>query len=374
MRIVGQLGREDWIEAGLELLARGGPSALRVGAAARRLAVTRGSFYCHFRDRAAWRDALLAYWEHLCFAELVLGRRAPEGRDAAEGPDRQSAGGDLSLAGGVPDGTGAAARGPGACRQGEAAPAPDPQPCVTGPSVCGRPQGGVVANLSTAGQVPGRAGLSAPERGGWVRGRHEIVESHDRRSPGEDLPIVGEVPDGTGAAALAQGGRAPEGRAVADGAGLAALERAFRQWAQEDAQVGRAMARIAAERRLGVRGAVRRAPAARMITNECSVWRGQRKEAVIIRDALPAEGGKVGFQAFGADAHHAQPRGMGRAGAGQGILNREGGVGGQLQQAQGFQIGQRVGLAARQVGARDDDRDPVGQRQLVQRGLNVAAR
>ena len=65
---------------------------------------------------------------------------------------------------------------------------------------------------------------------------------------------------------------------------------------------------------------------------------------------------------------------MGRAGAGQGILNREGGVGGQVQQAQGFQIGQRVGFAARQVGARDDDRDPVGERQLVQRGLNVAAR
>lgn len=77
MRIVGQLGREDWIEAGLEILARGGPAALRVGAAAQRLAVTRGSFYWHFRDRSAWRDALLAYWEHLCFAALV---RAGRGR------------------------------------------------------------------------------------------------------------------------------------------------------------------------------------------------------------------------------------------------------------------------------------------------------
>ncbi len=73
MRMQRQLGREDWVLAGLQALANGGAAAFRVEAAARALGVTKGSFYWHFRDRAAWRDAVLAYWEHRVFARLALG-------------------------------------------------------------------------------------------------------------------------------------------------------------------------------------------------------------------------------------------------------------------------------------------------------------
>jgi AcrR family transcriptional regulator len=78
MRVVRQLGREDWVEAGLRLLARGGATALRVEAAARELSVTKGSFYWHFQDRDDWCAAILGYWEHRAFGRMVArpGRRA----------------------------------------------------------------------------------------------------------------------------------------------------------------------------------------------------------------------------------------------------------------------------------------------------------
>jgi AcrR family transcriptional regulator len=62
MRLIRQFGREDWIAAGLAALAGGGAAAFRVERVAREMGVTKGSFYWHFRDRAAWRDAVLAYW------------------------------------------------------------------------------------------------------------------------------------------------------------------------------------------------------------------------------------------------------------------------------------------------------------------------
>lgn len=73
MRMLRQLGREDWLLAGLQALAREGEAGLRVEAVARGLGVTKGSFYWHFRDRAGWRQALLDWWEHRAFADLAKG-------------------------------------------------------------------------------------------------------------------------------------------------------------------------------------------------------------------------------------------------------------------------------------------------------------
>ncbi len=56
------LGPEDWIAAGLAALADGGVDAVRVDPLAKSLGVTRGSFYWHFRDRAALLTALLDAW------------------------------------------------------------------------------------------------------------------------------------------------------------------------------------------------------------------------------------------------------------------------------------------------------------------------
>jgi len=57
------LAAADWERAALAALAEGGLRAVAVEPLARRLGVTKGSFYWHFRDRAALLAAALARWE-----------------------------------------------------------------------------------------------------------------------------------------------------------------------------------------------------------------------------------------------------------------------------------------------------------------------
>lgn len=57
-----RLGREQWLEGALNALAVGGINQVRVEVLARALGVTKGSFYWHFKDRAALLDALLKHW------------------------------------------------------------------------------------------------------------------------------------------------------------------------------------------------------------------------------------------------------------------------------------------------------------------------
>jgi AcrR family transcriptional regulator len=52
----------DWMRAAARRLAAGGIAAVAVETLARDLGVTKGSFYWHFRDRAALLAALLADW------------------------------------------------------------------------------------------------------------------------------------------------------------------------------------------------------------------------------------------------------------------------------------------------------------------------
>jgi AcrR family transcriptional regulator len=58
-----RLTKSDWIDHGLRTLARDGAHALKVGAMAARLKVSRGSFYWHFRNIGAFRTALLQVWQ-----------------------------------------------------------------------------------------------------------------------------------------------------------------------------------------------------------------------------------------------------------------------------------------------------------------------
>lgn len=55
--------RNSWIAAGLQALAAGGPDAVRVEPLAVKLGVTKGGFYGHFTDRAAFLTDLLNDWE-----------------------------------------------------------------------------------------------------------------------------------------------------------------------------------------------------------------------------------------------------------------------------------------------------------------------
>ena len=57
-----QHGPSAWVAAGLRLLAERGETAVGVEPLARRLGVTKGSFYHHFADRPALLGALLEAW------------------------------------------------------------------------------------------------------------------------------------------------------------------------------------------------------------------------------------------------------------------------------------------------------------------------
>lgn len=54
---------EDWIEAAYRAMAEGGIEAVAVEPLARKLGVTKGSFYWHFEDRKALLEATLGRWE-----------------------------------------------------------------------------------------------------------------------------------------------------------------------------------------------------------------------------------------------------------------------------------------------------------------------
>ena len=76
----------DWIGHGLDTLARNGPNALKVGAMAAGLNVSRGSFYWHFRDIGDFRDQLLRAWLEETTEQVIARIEA-----AAPGPDRLKA-------------------------------------------------------------------------------------------------------------------------------------------------------------------------------------------------------------------------------------------------------------------------------------------
>ena len=56
------LSRAQWIEAAWELLGEGSVDRVRVEPLAKKLGVTKGSFYWHFKDRQELVDALLDRW------------------------------------------------------------------------------------------------------------------------------------------------------------------------------------------------------------------------------------------------------------------------------------------------------------------------
>lgn len=51
-----------WVEAALDVMAEGGIDAVRIEPLAKRIGVTRGSFYWHFADRDALYQAMLKHW------------------------------------------------------------------------------------------------------------------------------------------------------------------------------------------------------------------------------------------------------------------------------------------------------------------------
>ena len=58
-----RLSANDWAEAALDVIRDSGVPAVAVESLAKRLGVTKGSFYWHFANREALIDAALARWE-----------------------------------------------------------------------------------------------------------------------------------------------------------------------------------------------------------------------------------------------------------------------------------------------------------------------
>jgi AcrR family transcriptional regulator len=59
-----RLSTADWEQAALDMMAEDGIAAVAVEVLARRLGVTKGSFYWHFASREALLQAALGRWEH----------------------------------------------------------------------------------------------------------------------------------------------------------------------------------------------------------------------------------------------------------------------------------------------------------------------
>lgn len=78
--------RKDWLERGLELLARQGLNAVTIDSMCRLLGVTKGSFYHHFAHREAFLEGLLHYWEeHYTMAFITY---SAAGKSPAEQMER----------------------------------------------------------------------------------------------------------------------------------------------------------------------------------------------------------------------------------------------------------------------------------------------
>ena len=61
-RISAHSTADDWLQAGYSLLAEEGFTALRVDKLSARLGITKGSFYWHFADLAAFKAAMVSAW------------------------------------------------------------------------------------------------------------------------------------------------------------------------------------------------------------------------------------------------------------------------------------------------------------------------
>lgn len=79
-RTAPRLTPDDWFRGAFDALIEEGVEGVRISRIARRLGVTSGSFYWHFRDRQGFQERMLERWLELLAAVTVVagsdGRRA----------------------------------------------------------------------------------------------------------------------------------------------------------------------------------------------------------------------------------------------------------------------------------------------------------
>lgn len=79
-----QLDRDAWIAAATEILADEGVAGLRVEVLAKRLKVTKGSFYWHFRDRQDLLSGVLEQWREGRIRDIIKQTSATPGDEYAQ--------------------------------------------------------------------------------------------------------------------------------------------------------------------------------------------------------------------------------------------------------------------------------------------------
>lgn len=78
------LDRDAWVAGATEVLAEEGIAGLRVEVLAKRLKVTKGSFYWHFTDRRDLLLAVLSHWKEGRIRDIIKQTRAQPGRELAQ--------------------------------------------------------------------------------------------------------------------------------------------------------------------------------------------------------------------------------------------------------------------------------------------------
>ena len=79
-----QLDRAAWIQAALDTLADGGVTGIRVEVLAKRLHVTKGSFYWHFKDRQDLLAGVLDTWKDGRIRDIIKQTRPEPGKEEAQ--------------------------------------------------------------------------------------------------------------------------------------------------------------------------------------------------------------------------------------------------------------------------------------------------
>lgn len=79
-----RIDEQEWIEAALDMLAKGGLGAVRVEPLASKLGVTKGAFYARYPTRDALFAAMLDYWRKVSTVDVLSGFAAMD-----EGPEQR---------------------------------------------------------------------------------------------------------------------------------------------------------------------------------------------------------------------------------------------------------------------------------------------
>jgi len=80
--MTGRLTAQDWIDFGLKALAREGADVLKADVLARKLGVSRGSFYWHFADLDAFHGRVIARWKQVATEAIITDIERHRSREA----------------------------------------------------------------------------------------------------------------------------------------------------------------------------------------------------------------------------------------------------------------------------------------------------